>query len=81
MIGSTGHDNTVAWIKETIEKYPEYYTVSLQPFQLSVGLNATLTIDGVSMEVFAVAIAPGGDVSGPLVYVPNLGCESVSKTI
>ncbi|CAG8952140.1 hypothetical protein HYFRA_00000878 [Hymenoscyphus fraxineus] len=80
VIGSEGHDNTVAWIKETIEKYPDYYTVSLQPFELSVGLNASLTIEGVTMEVFAVTIAPGGDVSGPLVYVPNLGCESADYT-
>ena len=78
LIGTPGHNATINWIKETIEKFPDYYTVSLQPWDLSLGATANLTVGGAAMEVFAVGLAPAGVISGPLVYVPNLGCEAVS---
>jgi hypothetical protein len=78
LIGTPGHNATVNWIKETIEQFPDSYTYYLQPFDLSLGVSANLTNNGVSMEVFAVGLSPAGHVTGPLVYVPNLGCETVS---
>ena len=77
VIGSPGHNATVNWIKSTIEKYPEYYTVSLQPFDLSLGVSANLTLNGTPLEVFATDLSPAGDVTGEVVVVSNLACEPV----
>jgi hypothetical protein len=45
--------------------------------ELSVGINATLTANNKTIEAFATTLAPAGKVSGPLVAIPNLGCEEV----
>jgi hypothetical protein len=79
LIGTPGHQATIDWIKEIIGKFPEYYTITEQPFDLALGISANLTNNEVAMEAFAVGLAPAGDVSGPLVYVPNLGCATVSR--
>ncbi|KAH6665511.1 putative leucine aminopeptidase 2 [Halenospora varia] len=76
LIGTPGHNSTINWIKGIIESFPDYYTVSLQPFDLALGVSANLTNNGVAMEAFAVGLAPGGHVTGPLTYVPNLGCAA-----
>ncbi|TVY21126.1 Leucine aminopeptidase 2 [Lachnellula arida] len=76
LIGTPGHNATVNWITDTIAQFPNYYTYYLEPFDLSLGVSANLTNNGSSMEVFAVGLSPAGHVSGPLVYVPNLGCET-----
>ena len=78
MIGSTGHENTVAWINSTLAQFPDYYDVTLQGVELSVGINATLTANNKTIEAFATTLAPAGNVTGPLVVIPNLGCEEVS---
>jgi hypothetical protein len=78
VIGSKGHDDTVAFIKETLEQFPDYYTVKLQGVPLLVGVSANLTANNKTIEVFPATLAPAGKVSGPLVAVPNLGCEEVS---
>lgn len=77
VIGSPGHNATINWIKSVIEKYPDYYTVSLQPFDLSLGVSANLTLNGTPLEVFATALSPAGDVSGEVVVIPNLACDPV----
>lgn len=79
VIGSKGHEDTVAYIKSQIEKYPDYYTIELQGVPLSLGQNATLTANGEAIEAYAVDLAPAGHVSGTLVNVPNLGCEEVRR--
>ncbi|TVY37531.1 putative leucine aminopeptidase [Lachnellula subtilissima] len=76
LIGTPGHNATVNWIKDTIAQFPDYYTYYLEAFELSLGVSANLTNNGTPMEAFAVGLSPAGHVSGPLVYVPNLGCES-----
>lgn len=78
LIGTPGHNATVTWITNTIAQFPDYYTYYLEPFDLSLGIGANLTNNGISMETFAVGLAPAGHVSGPLIYVSNLGCETVS---
>ncbi|OAL43195.1 Zn-dependent exopeptidase [Pyrenochaeta sp. DS3sAY3a] len=75
VIGSEGHENTVAYIKETLEQFPDYYKVETQAVPLNIGYNATLTANNKTIEAFAVTLAPGGNVTGPLVAIPNLGCE------
>lgn len=77
VIGSKGHDDTVAWIKETLHQFPDYYTVHLQPVPLLVGVSANLTANNKTIEAFPTTLAPQGDVTGPLVAIPNLGCEEV----
>lgn len=81
MIGSKGHEDTVEWIKGHLEAFPDYYDVYTQDVPLSIGTNATLLANNKTIEAFAVTLAPGGHVSGPLVAIPNLGCEEVGPSI
>lgn len=78
VIGSKGHEDTVAYIKGQLEQFPDYYTVETQAVPLNIGSNATLTANNKTIEAFAVTLAPGGKATGPLVAIPNLGCEEVS---
>ncbi|KAL6703350.1 hypothetical protein ACN47E_009768 [Coniothyrium glycines] len=75
VIGSKGHEDTVAYIKEQLGQFPDYYTVETQAVPLNIGYNATLTANNKTIEAFATTLAPGGTVTGPLVAIPNLGCE------
>lgn len=77
LIGTAGHEGTVAWITSILDQYPDYYTYYLQPLSLSVGAGANLTIGGVVTEAFAVDLAPSGSVSAPVVSVANLACDLV----
>lgn len=79
VIGSKGHEDTVAYIKGQLEQFPDYYTVETQAVPLNIGSNASLTANNKTIEAFAVTLAPGGNVTGPLVAIPNLGCEEVSR--
>ena len=77
VIGSQGHEDTVAYIQSELAKFPDYYSVELQGVPLLVGVSANLTANGKEIEVYSVTLAPSGSVSGPLVAIPNLGCEEV----
>ena len=78
LIGTAGHEGTVAWITSILDQYPHYYTYYLQPLALSVGAGANLTLGGVVIpDTFAVDLAPSGTVSAPVVSVPNLACDLV----
>jgi hypothetical protein len=79
LIGTKGHNDTINWIHDTIAQFPDYYTLKLQPFNILMGKSALLTIDAVSLEAFAVILAPAGTAKAPLVHVPNLGCAAVSS--
>ncbi|KAF2705406.1 Zn-dependent exopeptidase [Pleomassaria siparia CBS 279.74] len=76
VIGSQGHEDTVAYIHDQIAKFPEYYTVELQPVPIRIGVSANLTASNQSIEVYPVSLAPSGHVTGPLVAIPNLGCDA-----
>jgi len=78
VIGTQGHQSTIDYIHDQIAKFPNYYTVELQPVPLLVGDTANFTANTQAIEVFPVALAPSGSVSGPLIRVPNLGCVEVS---
>ncbi|KAL5445949.1 hypothetical protein PMIN06_007913 [Paraphaeosphaeria minitans] len=75
VIGSEGHQATIDYITKTIKKYSRYYDVYQQPMPLSIGLSANLTVNEKEVTVEAVGLAPGGSASGPVVAIPNLGCE------
>lgn len=81
LIGTPGHNSTITWIKDTISQFPDYYTVTLQPFDLSLGVSANVTVNDVALEVFAVGLSPGGTISGELVNIPNLACDPVSTLL
>jgi hypothetical protein len=51
--------------------------VTLQGVELSIGTEATLKANNVTIPAFATTLAPGGNVTGSLVAIPNLGCEEV----
>jgi aminopeptidase Y len=78
VIGSEGHQATIDYITSIIKKYPKYYDLYQQPMPLSVGISANLTVNGKDVAADAVGLAPGGSASGPVVAIPNLGCEDVS---
>jgi hypothetical protein len=75
-IGSPGHEATVAYIQSQLDT--NYYDVSLQGVELSIGTEATLKANNVTIPAFATTLAPGGNVTGSLVTIPNLGCEEVN---
>ncbi|KAF2181525.1 leupeptin-inactivating enzyme 1 precursor [Zopfia rhizophila CBS 207.26] len=76
LIGSQGHQDTIDYIHDQMTAFPDYYTIELQPLDLALGVEANLTANNRTVEVYAVTLAPGGHVSGPLVSIPNLGCEA-----
>jgi hypothetical protein len=78
VIGSEGHQATVDYLHAQIAKFPKYYTVELQPVPLVIGVSANLTANNKTIEVYPTTLAPGGNVTGPLVAIPNLGCDEVS---
>lgn len=80
VIGSKGHEDTVAYIKGQLEQFPDYYTVETQAVPLNIGFSANLTANNNTIEAFATTLAPGGSASGPLVAIPNLGCEEADFT-
>ena len=72
--------DTVTWIHNEIAAFPEYYSLELQPWEILIGTSGNLTVNGEAIEAYAVALAPGGNVSGPLKAVPNLGCDETDYT-
>jgi Zn-dependent M28 family amino/carboxypeptidase len=78
VIGSPGHEATVAYIQSQLDT--SYYDVTLQGVDLSIGTNATLTANNKTIQAFATTLAPAGNVTGPLVVIPNLGCEEADFT-
>lgn len=78
VIGSPGHEATVEYIKSQLDT--EYYDVTLQGVELSVGVNATLVANNKTIEAYTTTLAPAGSASGPLVAIPNLGCEEADFT-
>jgi aminopeptidase Y len=84
LIGSPGHNDTIYWIKDTLESLDGYYNVSLQEFFTVAQLNGTINsflVDGAvppegSFLLFDYSAT--GNVTAPLVVVNNLGCNAVS---
>jgi hypothetical protein len=82
-IGSPGHNDTVYWLKDTLESLDGYYNVSLQQFftvaQLSGSINS-FEVDGavpLNGSYLLFDYSASGNVTAPLVPVNNLGCNAV----
>jgi aminopeptidase Y len=84
LIGSPGHNDTIYWIKDTLEGLDGYYNVSLQEFftvaQLTGTINSFLVDGAVPPEgsFLLFDYSATGNVTAPLVVVNNLGCNAVS---
>jgi carboxypeptidase Q len=77
VMGSEGHNNTVAYLVGSIEALGDYYTVYTQPFvALYSNTEGNLTVNGVEAEVEQFTYAPSGNVEAELVAVANLGCNA-----
>ncbi|KAH7327151.1 putative leucine aminopeptidase 2 [Rhexocercosporidium sp. MPI-PUGE-AT-0058] len=74
-IGTSGHNTTVNWLKNTLEQYGNYYQTYFQPYSMLLHVAANLTVNEKSLEVYALGMSPSGEAKGPLVHIPNLGCE------
>ncbi|TDZ19770.1 putative leucine aminopeptidase 2 [Colletotrichum orbiculare MAFF 240422] len=75
--GGGGHNATVDWLVEELEKL-DYYDVYKQPFtETFSGSKLSLSVDGSAVDALPMTYTPGGTVSGaPLVAVANLGCDA-----
>lgn len=40
-------------------------------------VDANLTINGKALEVYSLGMSPSGKAKGPVVHIPNLGCDKV----
>jgi hypothetical protein len=86
-IGSPGHNDTVYWLKDTLESLDGYYNVSLQQFftvaQLSGSINSFKVNGAVppNGSYLLFDYSASGNVTAPLVTVNNLGCNVVSPEV
>ncbi|KAI5777993.1 hypothetical protein EDC01DRAFT_676104 [Geopyxis carbonaria] len=74
--GTAGHNATVDYIKSKLDA-TGYYDTELQTFSylFSEG-TATFTADGAAYASAWFTYGPGGDASGPILAVDNLGCTA-----
>lgn len=40
-------------------------------------VDANLTVNGKALEVYSLGMSPSGVAKGPVVHIPNLGCDKV----
>ncbi|EFQ32028.1 peptidase family M28 [Colletotrichum graminicola] len=75
--GGGGHNATVDWLVEELQKL-DYYDIYKQPFtEEFVGSTAALNIKGVDVQSRPLVYTPAGNVSNaPLVAVANSGCDA-----
>jgi hypothetical protein len=83
LIGSPGHNDTVHWLKDTLESLDGFYNVSLQNFLTVVQFNGTINTFAVGTSTPPAALislleySPTGNVTAPLAVVSNVGCNAV----
>ncbi|KAH6988117.1 hypothetical protein BKA56DRAFT_630062 [Ilyonectria sp. MPI-CAGE-AT-0026] len=76
VFGSGGHNATVDYLYKTL-KSTGYYNVVKQPFtELYSAGTSTILIDGAEIESGIMTYTPAGSFTGPLIAVPDLGCEA-----
>jgi hypothetical protein len=87
LIGNPGHNDTVYWLKDTLESLDGFYNVSLQNFFTVVQFNGSINSFSVGGTVppagsfLLFDYTPSGNVTAPLAVVSNLGCNAVRKAI
>ncbi|CAG8962341.1 hypothetical protein HYFRA_00005397 [Hymenoscyphus fraxineus] len=74
-IGTPGHNAAINWIYDTLNQFPDYYESYLQPYDMLLHEDANLTVNGKALEVYSLGMSPSGKAKGPIVHIPNLGCE------
>lgn len=75
---SSGHNDTVDYIYNTIASMSDYWDVELQPFNATLQIygNANLTVNGQAVNVTVMSNSPSGTFAGyEVVPVDNVGCE------
>ncbi|CAG8981895.1 hypothetical protein HYALB_00013809 [Hymenoscyphus albidus] len=77
-IGTPGHNATINWIYDTINQFPDYYESYLQPYDMLLHEDANLTVNGKALEVYSLGMSPSGKAKGPVVHIPNLGCDKAT---
>lgn len=79
VIGSAGHNKTIAYIVEELERMGGYH-VSVQRFNATNGIvkNVLLSIDGKPLKAHPFALSPPSEglLEASLVLAKNLGCSS-----
>tara|TARA_R110002060_G_scaffold71605_2_gene80245 strand:- start:77 stop:409 length:333 start_codon:yes stop_codon:yes gene_type:complete len=80
-IGTPAHNLTINWLKNTLEQYGDYYKTYFQPYTMLLHAAANLTVNKKPVEVYALGMSPSGKAKGPLVHIPNLGCEKVRPKV
>ncbi|KAF6822197.1 aminopeptidase [Colletotrichum plurivorum] len=75
--GGGGHNATVDWLVEELEKL-DYFDVYKQPFTENfAGSKVSLTVGGAAVDARPMTYTPSGEAAGvPLVNVANVGCEA-----
>lgn len=77
VMGSEGHNNTIAWITGYLDSMSDYYSYEVQPFiALYSHGNATLFVNDEDQGAEIFEYSPGGEVEAEIVAVDNLGCEA-----
>lgn len=76
-MGGGGHNATVDYLVATLSALDGYYTVETQAFSAWVhaGAQFSLFIDGSNTSAGVFDFTASGNVTGPIVVVPNGGCE------
>jgi hypothetical protein len=76
--GSLGHNATLSYIKDLLDKTNFYDTVyQTFPYLYSDG-NASFSANGTSYSTSWFTYGPAGNITAPLAIVNDLGCEAVS---
>lgn len=78
-MGGGGHNATVDYLVAQLSALDGYYTVETQAFSAWVHADAeySLLINGANTSAGVFDFTASGNVSGPIVVVPNGGCELV----
>ncbi|KAI9167278.1 putative leucine aminopeptidase 2 [Paramyrothecium foliicola] len=76
--GSSGHNLTVKYLEEQLGALGDYYDVEVQPWQGFVQQSGLVSfiVNSKEYEAQVVEFSPNGTVNGPLIPVPNLGCDA-----
>jgi len=82
LIGNPGHNDTIYWLKDTLESLDGYYNVSLQEFSTVVQFNGSVnafSVDGAAVDEASYLLfdySATGNATAPLVVVSNVGCNA-----
>ncbi|KAF2204355.1 Zn-dependent exopeptidase [Delitschia confertaspora ATCC 74209] len=78
LMGGAGHNDTIKYIKNTLESLGGYYKVELQQFSTLIQLSeeSSLTISNAPVQHGVMEYSPSGNATAPVIVVNNFGCEA-----